>query len=227
VEKHTLSGAAGQRLPSPILRQVLHRAWDDQMRFPLAVVNVLSQQFASHGLQFFKVNKTVTHAAVARPHFLDVNTTPVSTGIKRIIEFINATPKCNRRKILHALAPAPVPDPVAAATPATAGAAPEPAAPTPEQSAVIGDLHWLIHQGHVIEFANGLVETAKAPLPRPVRPIRPAPEKAPAPAATAVVEAAVTPAVAATETAPIAPPAAAEPVAAESGSMSAEPSATA
>jgi hypothetical protein len=42
--------------------------------------------------------------------------------------------------------------------------------PTPEQTAVIADLHWLIHQGHVIEFANGKIETAKKPLPRPPKP---------------------------------------------------------
>ena len=38
---------------------------------------------------------------------------------------------------------------------------------SPEQTALAGDLHWLIHQGHVIEFANGILETAKKPLPRP------------------------------------------------------------
>jgi hypothetical protein len=43
---------------------------------------------------------------------------------------------------------------------------------------VIGDLHWLIHQGHVIEFANGVMDTAKKPLPRP-----PKPEKKTEPAA--------------------------------------------
>ena len=218
VEKHTLNGAAGQKLPSPVLRQLLRRTWEDQMHFPLSVVNVLSQQFATHGLQFFKVNKTVTHAAVARPHFLDVNTTPVSTGIKRIIEFINATPKCNRRKILAALVPAPAPAPArvdaapeapAADAPAASAATAEAAAPTPAQAAVIGDLHWLIHQGHVIEFANGLVETAKSPLPRPVKPARPAPEKPKTPvvATSAVVDESVTPAVVETASAEPAPPA--------------------
>ena len=47
--------------------------------------------------------------------------------------------------------------------------------PTAEQTSVITDLHWLIHQGHVIEFANGKLDTAKKPLPKP-----PKPEKAPA-----------------------------------------------
>jgi hypothetical protein len=45
---------------------------------------------------------------------------------------------------------------------------------------VLKDLHWLIHQGHVIEFASGLLETAKKPLPRPM-PAKPA-QKAKPPA---------------------------------------------
>jgi hypothetical protein len=32
---------------------------------------------------------------------------------------------------------------------------------------VISDLHWLIHQGHVIEFADGKLDTAKKPTPKP------------------------------------------------------------
>ena len=59
--------------------------------------------------------------------------------------------------------------------------------PTPEQTAVIADLHWLIHQGHVLEFANGRIETAKKPTPKPPRPeAKPA---APQTEGTAVLEA--------------------------------------
>jgi hypothetical protein len=143
----------------------------------------LSQQFAARGLQFFKVNKTVTHVAVARPHFLDLEATPVSEGVKRIVDFINTTPKCTHKQLLKALAPSPaVPVPVTPApetVPAAEGAAPaasQPAAsaePTPEMAAVMTDLHWLIHQGHVIEFANGILETAKKPLPKPPKPAKP------------------------------------------------------
>ena len=28
---------------------------------------------------------------------------------------------------------------------------------------VISDLHWLIHQGHVLEFSDGIIETSKRP----------------------------------------------------------------
>jgi hypothetical protein len=126
---------------------------------------------AGHGLQFFKVNHTLTHVSVARPRYLDLQATPVSEGVKRIVEFINAQRKCTRRKLTDALAPAPAPPPAAPAD----GAAPAPVAEnTPEQTALAGDLHWLVHEGHVIEFANGILETAKKPLPRPAKPEKPA-----------------------------------------------------
>jgi len=198
----TLKLAAGAKRPpmSPALQTLLRRSLEDQKRFPLRLATVLSQQFAGHGLQFFKVNRTVTHVCVARPHYLDLETTVVSDGVRRIVGFINTHPGCTRRKLIDALAPTPpsaasappappAPPPVppaetavttepsatagtdAPAPPPVPAPAPAPPAgpqPTPEQTAVIGDLHWLIHQGHVIEFTDGRLETAKAPKPKPV-----------------------------------------------------------
>ena len=174
------AGEISRNIRDRELMRLLRQRWEEQKRFPLQIATTLSQQFAGRGLQFFKVNKTVTHVAVARPHFLDLEATPVSDGVKRIVDFINATPKCTHKQLLKALAPAPaVPAPVAPApevAPAVEGAAPAAgsppvtpasAEPTPEMAAVMTDLHWLIHQGHVIEFANGILETAKKPLPKP------------------------------------------------------------
>jgi hypothetical protein len=198
--------------------RAVRSVWEDQRRFPLQIATVLSQQFAGHGLQFFKVNKTLTHVCVARPHYLDMTATPVSEGVKLIVDYINANPKRTRRHLIEALAPSPAaPPPAAAGSEAAAAPQPDSAQPTPEQTAVIADLHWLIHQGHVIEFANGVLETAKKPLPKPEpkRPAAPAQAAAPAPAAIVgeaaapepVVEAALAPA---TDTPQPEPPAAAE-----------------
>ncbi len=175
VDSHTLSGAAARSLRSQDLARLVRSACDDQRRFPLQIATVLSQQFAGHGLQFFKVNKTFTHVCVARPHYLDMTATPVSEGVRLIVEYINSKPKCTRRQLVEALAPSPAPPPVDPSAPPQT----ESAEPTPEQTAVIADLHWLIHQGHVIEFANGILETAKKPLPKPPKP-EPAPAAAPA-----------------------------------------------
>ncbi len=64
-------------------------------------------------------------------------------------------------------------------------------------TAVMTDLHWLVHQGHVIEFANGVLETAKKPLPKPVK--QPKPAKAAAAQPTDAATEAVATAEAATE----------------------------
>jgi len=167
VESHTLNGTAARALRSLELTRLYRSVWEDQRRFPLQIATVLSQQFAGHGLQFFKVNRTITHVSVARPHYLDLALTPVSDGVKRIVDHVNATPKCTRRHLIEALAPSTAQVPVPANSEAQPSPSPEGATPTPEQNALIGDLHWLIHQGHVIEFANGTLETAKKPVPRP------------------------------------------------------------
>jgi hypothetical protein len=211
-ETHTLSGAAARALRSPDLVRLVRSVWEDQRRFPLQIATVLSQQFAGHGLQFFKVNRTVTHVCVARPHYLDLAETPVSEGVKRIVEYILANPKCNRRKLIEALAPSPAAPPVAAPVAAEAQPAPAPesAQATPDQTVVIADLHWLIHQGHVIEFANGVLEMAKKPLPKPPKPqVQPAEKPAePAPELESV---------------PAAEPAASEPSLATEPALDAEP----
>jgi len=185
VESHTVGGVLSRSLRSRELQRLVRDEWERQGYFPLQLATKLSQMFASHGLQFFKVNKTVTHVGVARPLFLDLETTPVSDGIRRIVQFINTNPRCTRKKLIETLAPTPksaapaskTPAPAAPAAEAQGGSTPtptEPAAvpvadPTPEQTLVLVDLHWLIHSGAVLEFADGRMDTAKKPLPRPVK----------------------------------------------------------
>ena len=189
VESFTVAGLPSRTLRSTGLQRLIRQEWEHQKFFPLPIATKLSQQFAQHGLQFFKVNKTVTHVSVARPQFLDLETTPVSENIKRIVDYINTNAKCTRRKLIEALAPTPktttiAVQPEVAPAPAAEGAAKpaEPKAPeaTPEQTAVIVDLHWLIHQGHVLEFADGRMETAKKPAPKPPKTEKKAPASKPA-----------------------------------------------
>jgi hypothetical protein len=196
VESHTVAGVPSRSLRSRELQSLVRNDWERQCYFPLQLATKLSQMFAGLGLQFFKVNKTVTHVGVARPLFLDLETTPVSDGIRRIVQFINTNPKCTRKKLIEALAPTPKPAASASKTPAPAapaaeaqgGSTPtptEPAAvpvadPTPEQTLVLVDLHWLIHSGAVLEFADGRMDTAKKPLPRPVKPEKKKAEEKPA-----------------------------------------------
>jgi hypothetical protein len=232
VQSHRLSAKDATGTGEHNLRRLYRSVFDDQRRFPLRVVTVLCEEFAKHGLQFFKKDKTVTHVAVSRPHFLDVEAIPISDSIKAIVKFIDETKACTRRKIFDTLAPSkvipvtpppattateaateatserpPVEEPAAeptaetnrsdapvaesaddptpappeegeakveaqAATETPATEVPAPSAPkepelTAEQQAVNANLHWLIHEGHVIEFSSGIVETAKKPRETP------------------------------------------------------------
>jgi hypothetical protein len=205
VETLTVAGLASRSLRSSGLQRLIRQEWEHQKFFPLPIATKLSQQFAQHGLQFFKVNKTVTHVSVARPTFLDLENTPVSENIRRIIDFVNGNAKCTRRKLIEALAPTPkvarapvaeipaTPVPVAEGDVASAPAPTQPAKPaepaapetSPEQTAVIADLHWLIHQGAVLEFADGRMETAKKPAPKPPKPDKKPAKPAQGEAATA------------------------------------------
>lgn len=187
VETITLTHLTVKNLKNPALQRLVRSSYDSQRRFPLQIATLLSQQFASRGLQFFKVNKTLTHVAVARPHYLDLDTNVVSEGVRKIVNFINATPGCTRRQLFDTLMPGAIPPAAEASAPAAPTATEAPAAPagdapaaatapviertpvSPELQAFVADLHWLIHQGHVIEFATGVMETAKKPLPRPVK----------------------------------------------------------
>jgi hypothetical protein len=192
VETHRITGTVGRGQRDRELTRLIRQRWDEQRRFPMQVATILSQQFASRGLQFFKVNRAITHVAVARPRYLDLEATPVSEGVRRIVEFVNAHPKCTRKQLVETLAPAPARQvvpvvpvvPVAPVEGAPSPAAGAPAEMSPEVAAVMSDLHWLVHQGHVIEFANGVLETAKKPAPRPEKPAKQA-EPSAADAATA------------------------------------------
>ena len=202
VERQFVPAVKARRSGSLELQRHVVQEIEQQRRFPLKVVTALSQQFATRGLQFFKVNKTIVHVAVARPHFLDIVSEPVSEGVKRIVNHVNQHPRCTVKDLVEALAPAAASPAPSAPVVAPAEGQPAPVAapphhePTAEQKAVLSDLHWLVHSGHVIEFASGQLETAKKPLPKPVLPApkrKETPKPAPVPAAIANEVAVVAP----------------------------------
>lgn len=162
----------------PRMQNLVRYAIDDQRRFPLKIVNMLSQEFSSHGLQFFKRKKSVTHVSVSRPHHLNLEQTPVSDSIRNIVTFVVDNQNCTRRMILDKFAPEP--DKLESAEASGEGDTPKPETPlSPERTAILSDLHWLVHQGHVVEYANGQMEIAPKPQPPQQKKKKPRPDKKP------------------------------------------------
>ena len=195
VDSHVVAGEKTRRVGSRELQRYVFSAVDEQKRFPLKLVTTLSQKFSSRGLHFFKVKKSIVHVAVARPHFLDVEATPVSDGVRKIVDYVNEHSRCSLKELVDFLAPTTAADraktepakPVesAEAEGTVVPKAAEHHEPTSEQKKVLADLHWLVHQGHVIEFANGELETAKKPHPKPQPKKKVAVAKVPKPDAAA------------------------------------------
>ncbi len=156
METHSIPGTVARELKEPrILVELMRDQWHRQKHFPMQVATHLSKIFSGMGLQFFKKDKKVTHVAVAKPNYLDVEAEPVSEGVKKVIQFIGSTTDCTRRQILENLGGLEHVEPEEGEEP------PSMLDQTEEQKQLIADIHWLIHQGHVLEFSNGIIETAK------------------------------------------------------------------
>lgn len=111
----------------------------EQSRFPLQLVTVLSQRFGKKGLRFFKVKKTTFVSGISPKPIPD--TSAISESIRRIIDHLRAHPGQNRQQILAGLVGEKSGNQL-----------------TSDEGIVLRDLHWLILQGHVIDFSDGRLE---------------------------------------------------------------------
>jgi hypothetical protein len=119
-------------------------------------------------VQIFKTHDNITHVGVARPRYLDVAATPVSEGLRGMLEYIEAhrsVPRAEQWKALVELRPLP-----------------EGGSEVLRETAVAADLFWLLREGHVIDYAKRGLEAARRPKPVTPRPPKVRPEKPPAPA---------------------------------------------
>ena len=202
VEKHFIAGHAAAQITAaltasipgdpkattvdPALVPLLSHACDEEIRFPLRLAQSLSRALSGAGLRFHKSPTRTTFVSAARHRHLDIAQVPVSDSIRRILEAIRAKPSLRRMKLLDQLAPltAPVETPVAEAATdqpeatVPADAAPATPSPSPEQAArdaVVQDLLWLTHEGYVIEYSDGRLESVPPPKHPPAATATPAP----------------------------------------------------
>ncbi len=174
----------------PALAPLLNHAQHEEERFPLRLAQSLSRALSAAGLRFHKSPNRTTFVSASRPRYLNLDEVPVSEGIKKILELIREKKSLRRPQLLDLLAPptpsdsAPVAAPSPAPTVTTAPEAPAPVAATdPAREAIVNDLLWLTHEGYVIEYADGRLES----VPPPKHPPKPQPEnEGTAPAAPAV-----------------------------------------
>ena len=190
----TVSGRVALHGSTKLLRELLLRHLRELDRFPLPLAQTIGKELTSLGLQLFKSHKKIIHVSMARPRYLDRQTTPTTESLKAILEYLEAHPNQRRDKQWAALLAlrtevAETTSPgQTVATEVSAAAAPasaedagvtSPPSVTPttpsvdeetlkrREQALGADLLWLLHQGHVIDFAMGNLQAATPPKPQP------------------------------------------------------------
>jgi len=150
-DQATVPGPAAVHHSDTAVRQLAQHAVMDLRRFPLPLAHTVGQELSSKGLQIFKAHENITYVSVARPRHLDRQGTPVAEGLSGILDYLeshHATPRPEQWKALVAL---------------RVSVADESA----REAAVAGDLSWLIHQGHVIDYARRGLEAVRKPRQKP------------------------------------------------------------
>lgn len=148
-EKITISGTAAAGCAAPVATLV-RRNLDELRRFPLPLAHRLGQQLGAKGLHVFKARQNITCIGPARPRYLDRTASPVADSVAAILDYLEAHPRAKREDQWAALA-------------ALFAALPE----AEREAALARDLLWLLHEGHVIDYARGNLEAARKPQPRP------------------------------------------------------------
>jgi hypothetical protein len=147
----TVPGSAPVNDSAPAVIEFTRRELDNLIRFPLPLANTLGQKLAAGGLQIFKAHENITYVSVARPKMLDRQANPVSESLAAILDYLESNagkPRAEQWKALLALPTLP-------------------SDPALRESALLRDFHWLLLQGHVIDFASKGLEI---PRRQPARP---------------------------------------------------------
>ncbi len=142
-----ISGEASRNLPDRRIASEVKHAWEKERGFPAQMMHHLRVQLTAAGLNLFKHRKRMQFISLARPErFKDAQRMALAENVAVILQTIETTPKCKRvdlaNKILH-------------------DKQDDPELPK-LKAALASDLHWLIHEGRVIEFHDGGLEL---PLP--------------------------------------------------------------
>ena len=148
-ERVLVQGVIALNTSSPAVVQLVRYTWDDLRRFPLPLAHTLSRNLSSKGLQIFKAHQNITYVSVARPKYLERETTPVSVDLRGILEYLEANASAPRDEQFKAMV---------ALRPEVAGGS-----VSQRESAVAADLLWLLREGHIIDFSHRGLEAARKP----------------------------------------------------------------
>jgi len=134
------------------LQNFVRQAWEKLVRFPLPLSLELGRELAALGCATFKLENQIVYAGVVRPRPLDRVATPVSDTLAGILDAVAEHADAPRPEQWQAmLAKRPLESENDEARKA-------------RDHAVLSDLHWLLSEGYLVDFAGRGFAPGSAPL---------------------------------------------------------------
>lgn len=143
-----IDGVTSRRLPDRGIARLIENGWSAEVRSPSGMMQELTGRFRGTGLQIFRHRKGMLFVSPIR--LKPINESAVSDSVRQILETLKASPRMNRKELAEKLI------------------APEtgPAEAEKTKLSLASDLHWMIREGHVIEFNDGSLDLPRAKPPK-------------------------------------------------------------
>ena len=146
----TLDGVVSRRLPDRSLGRVIEDAWAREFRSPTKMMQELIGAFRQNALHIFRHRKGMLFVSTIRARPFQHDNSSVSSSVAAIFAAVSGNPGINRKQLLEKLPPNEIDE-------LDAG--------EKRKLAIASDLHWLISEGHVIEFNDGALDLARTKAP--------------------------------------------------------------
>jgi hypothetical protein len=141
VKDVTVGGTPSRSLPDRILNRAIEQAWARETSSPSNVMQELASRFRQNGLHIFRHRRGMLFVSPIRVRAFVHEHAGVSPLVNAILEAVSATAGINRKQLFETL---------------TSNGASEHV--EPHRFALASDLRWLISEGYVIEFNDGLLD---------------------------------------------------------------------
>jgi hypothetical protein len=143
-----IDGRTSRQLRDHAIGRVIENAWSAEERSPSKMMQELAGRFRGAGLHIFRHRKGMLFVSPIRPKAIDESA--VSDSVRRILETLRASPRMSRKELAEKLI------------------APE-SENDEAKMKLASDLHWLVREGHIVEFNDGSLDLprVKAPSPNP------------------------------------------------------------
>ncbi len=143
------SGRSSRELPERGLVNAARDAFERELAYPAGMVHGLRAFFDEQGLQVFKHKKRVLYVSAIRPKRAVV--AGFAEGPASLLRLVEATPRITKRdaaiKLLGVANAEELESPEIAA----------------KKTQLAADLYYLIHAGHIVEFADGRLDLPLSP----------------------------------------------------------------